>query len=178
MDERSGLPYGIIDPDYARIFTIARTIAWQKGYALMMHGSFTRDLDLLAVPWSEKAHDPEHLIAQIMDATGCRSNGHAPSEKPHGRMVWTLLLSTGADPRFVDIGIIPRALLREAPAGWRPIETAPKHYTPLLLRQDETVGEGWHASHIRLWEFANSSHVMRRHPTHWMPLPAAPKDGA
>lgn len=53
-----GPAYGIIDPDYARIFTVARLLAWQEGYALAMHGSFTRDLDLLAVPWTDKRLSP------------------------------------------------------------------------------------------------------------------------
>ena len=56
--------------------------------------------------------------------------------------------------------------------NWQPIETAPRHYTPVLLRQDNVVGEGCHASHIG-WEFFNPSHVLRRNPTHWQPLPSA-----
>lgn len=54
---------------------------------------------------------------------------------------------------------------------WQPIETAPKHYTPILLMQDDAIGEGWHAAYLDTWEFANSQHVMRRQPTHWQPLP-------
>lgn len=57
---------------------------------------------------------------------------------------------------------------------WQPIETAPRHYTPVLLSQGETVGEGWFASHIGVWEFASAAHTLRRHPTHWRPLPAPP----
>lgn len=55
--------------------------------------------------------------------------------------------------------------------SWQPIETAPKNYTAILLCQDDTVGEGWHASHLGIWEFANPQHMMRRKPTHWQPLP-------
>lgn len=54
---------------------------------------------------------------------------------------------------------------------WQPIETAPKHYTPILLKQDQAVGEGWYSSHLKAWEFAASRNFMRRNPTHWMPLP-------
>jgi hypothetical protein len=61
-------------------------------------------------------------------------------------------------------------------SSWQPIETAPRNYAPILLKQDETVGEGWHASHLKTWEFANPSHVMRRHPTHWQPLPASAQE--
>lgn len=57
---------------------------------------------------------------------------------------------------------------------WQPIETAPKHYTPILLRQDNTVGEGCHETHLTSWVFFNPGLVLRRNPTHWMPLPAPP----
>lgn len=112
--------YGIIDPDYARVFTIARAIAWQEGYALMMHGSFTRDLDLLAVPWTEKACPPSLLIARIIDSTGLRENGHPPGKKPHHRQAWTLLFPDFTDPRFVDIGVMARDvdLIHERNLAW------------------------------------------------------------
>ena len=100
--------YGIVDPDYARIFSMARCLAWSEGYAITIHGSFTRDLDLLAIPWEEHACDPEHLVRRICDACDLKHNGHAPGEHPHGRRVWTLLLPGFADPRWVDLGFMPR----------------------------------------------------------------------
>lgn len=109
------VPYGIIDPDYARVFTIARCIAWSEGYALMMHGSFTRDLDLAAVPWTEKATDPEHLVRRIVsnldDLELLVKGPKAPSQathKPHGRLAWTLTFKAFGDPRFVDLSVTPR----------------------------------------------------------------------
>ena len=88
---------------------MARCLAWQEGYALCMHGSFTRDLDLLAVPWADKACEPEHLVRRIADATGLRETGHPPSKKPHGRLAWTLIFRQFADPRFVDVSVMPRS---------------------------------------------------------------------
>lgn len=100
--------YGIIDPDYARIFTIARLLAWQEGYALAMHGSFTRDLDLVAIPWADKVCDPEHLVCRILGACeNLRSQHSNPGVKPHGRKVWTLIFAGFGDPRFVDLSIFP-----------------------------------------------------------------------
>ena len=89
--DTTGTPYGIIDPDYARVFTMARCLAWSEGYALMMHGSFTRDLDLLAVPWQEKCCEPLHLINRIIQAADLRLIGEPSKNKPHGRVVWTLV---------------------------------------------------------------------------------------
>lgn len=107
--------YGIIDPDYARIFTIARCIAWSEGYALTMHGSFTRDLDLLAVPWTERATEAEHLVRRIAghldDLNFLVKDPKAHSQatqKPHGRLAWTLTFKAFGDPRFVDLSVMPR----------------------------------------------------------------------
>ncbi len=103
---REGEPvYGIFDPDYARVFTKARCIAWSEGYALAVHGSFTRDLDLLAVPWADHACDAEHLVDRIADACGLKPNGHPPGDKPHGRRAWTLLFPEFGDPRFIDLSV-------------------------------------------------------------------------
>lgn len=103
---RQGLPFGIIDPDYARIYTIARTLAWAEGYALTLHGSFTRDLDLLAAPWAERCCEPEHLVRRIAEAAELRISDSDPSQKPHGRQVWTLRLPGFGEPRWVDFGVI------------------------------------------------------------------------
>ena len=99
--------YGVIDPDYARIFTIARCLAWAEGYALAMHGSFTRDLDLIAVPWAARACDPEHLAKRIESAAGLKITVPPKNDKPHNRLVWTMTLPEFGDPRFVDLSIIP-----------------------------------------------------------------------
>jgi hypothetical protein len=108
-DSRRDAAYGIMDPDYARIFTKARLLAWQEGYALALHGSFTRDLDLVAVPWTEKACEPEHLVRRILAACEetLREQHGNPGTKPHGRKVWTLIFSAFGDPRFVDLSIFP-----------------------------------------------------------------------
>ena len=105
--------FGIIDPDYARIFTIARCLAWAEGYAIAMHGSFTRDLDLIAVPWAPQACEPEHLARRIESAAGLKISVHPKNDKPFGRLVWTMTLPNFGDPRFVDLSIIPRSSIEQ-----------------------------------------------------------------
>ena len=105
--------FGIIDPDYARIFTIARCLAWAEGYAIAMHGSFTRDLDLIAVPWAPHACEPEHLARRIESAAGLKISVHPKNDKPFGRLVWTMTLPNFGDPRFVDLSIIPRSSIEQ-----------------------------------------------------------------
>jgi len=100
--------FGIIDPDYARVFTQARIIAWSYGYACLAHGSFTRDLDLLLVPWTDtaQADDVDYFAPRIADAAGLKVSGHPPSIRPHGRKTWTLLFPGFADPRWVDLSVL------------------------------------------------------------------------
>lgn len=95
--------FGIIDPDYARIYTQARIIAWQYGYSCCAQGSFTRDLDLLLVPWTEGAtKEIGGIIVRLANVCGLRIQG-APSEKPHGRQAWTLMLPGFSEVRWVDV---------------------------------------------------------------------------
>ena len=105
--EDTGQVYGIIDPEYGRAYTMIRKLAWEEGYAIGLHGSFTRDLDLIAVPWSENTREPEHLIRRVMQATGLKSLHGNPGVKPHGRLVWTLNFPAFSDPRFVDLSCQP-----------------------------------------------------------------------
>lgn len=99
----------IHDPDYARAYSIIRCLAWNYGYAACLHGSFTRDLDIVLVPWTNEASDPDHLIKLIADSTGTRING-AASIKPHGRKSWTLMFAAFGDPRWIDISVMPRLI--------------------------------------------------------------------
>lgn len=107
----------ILDPDYARIFTQARIIAWQYGYACVAHGSYTRDLDLLLVPWEDRAR-PNHdqllkLIAQSCELRFRDGNEDifksVPdfTDKPHGRKSCSLFFLRPSDRRWVDISIMP-----------------------------------------------------------------------
>lgn len=96
----------IQDPDYARIFTKARIIAWQEGYALAVHGSTTRDLDLLAVPWTENNCSPERLTQRIAGTCDLGLESPKPSLMPHNRKTWTLIFKEFGDPRWIDLSVI------------------------------------------------------------------------
>jgi hypothetical protein len=107
----------ILDPDYARIFTQARIIAWQYGYACVAHGSYTRDLDLLLVPWTEQAqgHD-DQLVRLIADCCGLRFRDRNDDimksaldwhDKPHGRRAISLYFPAFGDRRWVDVSVMP-----------------------------------------------------------------------
>lgn len=71
-----------------------------------------------------------------------------------------------------------RELLEHARAGWQPIETAPKDGTHLLVgsfRHTTVRVAYWSEGHdMPRWQPAYSS-FGRCEPTHWMPLPKAPR---
>lgn len=74
------------------------------GYALTLHGSLQRDLDAVAVPWTERATTADILIETICTAMGLRIGPEPGTVKPHGRRVWTLMLDVWG---FVDLSVMP-----------------------------------------------------------------------
>lgn len=98
----------IYDPDYARAYSVIRCLAWSYGYAATLHGSFTRDLDIVLVPWTDQACEPLRLVKLMTEQTGTRLQSEDPGQKPHGRQCWTLLFKVAGDPRWIDISVMPR----------------------------------------------------------------------
>lgn len=100
------------------------------GYAVAIHGSMARDLDVLAVPWTEDATSAEKLIMRLLAVTGghiedgwgpaadgskdengkpvwVKHMGDAPSRKPHGRLAWTIHLGRHNN-LYLDVSVMPR----------------------------------------------------------------------
>lgn len=103
-----------------------RERAKELGYAVGVHGTLKRDIDLIACPWSSGAVDPEHLAEQIRLVVekvigyaqpGVREvseyflNG-SPGAKDHGRLCWTWYLdkksSEDCQGTYVDLSVMPR----------------------------------------------------------------------
>jgi hypothetical protein len=86
-----------------------REAAKFQGYAVAVHGSLKRDIDLIAVAWTEQAKPPQELVKAIMGAVGGVLGNcfmlTALSDKPHGRLACTLV-----HPGFageIDLSVIP-----------------------------------------------------------------------
>lgn len=94
---------------YAHRVHELQTICASNGYALALHGSMQRDLDAVAVPWTDRATSAETLVACICGGMGLSIGPGSPADKPHGRRVWTLMLWEWG---FVDLSVMP--LLRES----------------------------------------------------------------
>lgn len=94
---------------YLGLLPRIRKIARIHGYAIAVHGSLNRDLDLIAVPWRENVSAPAVLAEAIAAAlpgvfNQKGANEGKPAEKPHGRLAWAIVLGRG---RFVDLSVIP-----------------------------------------------------------------------
>lgn len=89
-----------------------RGVARSVGYALTVHGSLSRDLDLVAIPWVDGAKEPDVLLKAL--AQRCRELtgwGHLEhpdqwTPKPHGRLAATIIASADVN---LDLSVMPRA---------------------------------------------------------------------
>lgn len=89
---------------YASYIPALQKIAGQHGYALAVHGSMTRDLDLIAVPWVKKVLAPETLVMSLQESLvgyyNTRQywkNSTKDDKKPHGRKAYIIWIAYLAD---------------------------------------------------------------------------------
>ncbi len=117
-------------PAYERRLPIIRRVAREFGYAIGLHGSGRRDLDLIAVPWTVKAHADDELVEAIALAIQgvIIRNGEiyaakafeAPAHRPHGRLAWSIQIGGG---RYIDLSVMPRHVddINDEPFGTCPV---------------------------------------------------------
>lgn len=96
-------------------------VARECGYALAIHGSMTRDIDLVAIPWVENATSVEMLVESVLSAARALNGGMAfmvddpnavpfdftkrnPEPKPHGRLSFAIHLGGGP---YIDLSVMP-----------------------------------------------------------------------
>ena len=98
---------------YAWVFPQIREVARAHGYALGLHGSMARDLDVIAVPWTEDAKPAEELVAAVVQAIGGvfapwdEVPDRNPACRPHGRRAWSIYFS--GHMFYIDLSIMPLA---------------------------------------------------------------------
>jgi hypothetical protein len=112
---------------YFAAIPLLTEVARKCGYALAVHGSVGRDLDLIAAPWTEEADSAENLILAMLAAfgwnrahllPGCvdaegnvsRPAGNVPTKRPHGRLAWCIHFENGL---YLDVSVMPRRHLAE-----------------------------------------------------------------
>lgn len=106
---------------YATLIPQLMKAGREVGYAIAVHGSLARDLDVIAVPWTEEAVSAERLVMHLMAAIDgrlrngatCKADGEwepapasVPTAKPHGRLAWSIHF--GHDGMYLDVSVMPR----------------------------------------------------------------------
>jgi hypothetical protein len=112
---------------YERLIVPLRATARTHGYALAVHGSLARDIDLIAVPWRHDAAAPAVLVEAVRataeDITGytaytrndpkadpCDFTRRSPEPKFHGRLAWSIHVKgrrAGGYQTYIDISVMP-----------------------------------------------------------------------
>lgn len=90
-----------------------RELAKEVGYAIGVHGSLERDLDLIAIPWSESAVDPKSLAQHI--ASGLPGTVIAEEQKPLGR--WSCNIQATGYFKLIDLSVAPSVPIPTPSAG-------------------------------------------------------------
>lgn len=81
-----------------------RALAREVGYAIAVHGSQQRDLDLIAMPWVAAAATPAKLIEHLCKGLPCRQFDIC-EVKPHGRLAVNLAMEGWW--KKIDLSIMP-----------------------------------------------------------------------
>ena len=104
---------------YCALYPMLVEIARDHGYALAVHGSLHRDMDLVAIPWIEEASDALVLIKAFKEATRTVTiredddekyySDCQPKQKPHGRVSYCLhVTNKGMYGGYLDISVMPK----------------------------------------------------------------------
>lgn len=98
-----------LQPNYAPVYAAAlypelAKIFQKHGYALAVHGSLRKDLDLIAVPWAEKISPHEDILEEIAETYVFRAIGE-PTTKHHGRVAY--FFSIGFGECAIDLSFFP-----------------------------------------------------------------------
>lgn len=88
-------------PDVDKIRALAREV----GYAIGVHGTMERDLDLIAAPWVAEAVTPVDLAQHIATGLGGRVLGFRIQDKPCGR--WSCNIRPEGWFKLIDLSVMP-----------------------------------------------------------------------
>ncbi len=79
------------------------------GYTLTIHGSLSRDIDMVAIPWVNGVSEGillDRLLGVLAGICGRAVKSGDPSNKPHGRIAYTIYLG-GSNTPYLDLSIMP-----------------------------------------------------------------------
>lgn len=102
---------------YNALIEALKYVAYRCGYALAVHGSLKRDIDLIACPWRDHAVGSDYLIKEIQKATKSIIGEARPKQgektlkeypMPCGRVAYTIYLTHDDSGPYLDVSIMPK----------------------------------------------------------------------
>lgn len=101
---------------YESVLPAIRDVARELGFGIGLHGSMRRDLDLIAVPWSETHATKDELAAAIQNAAcGISSAKFIWEAKPCGRFA-TAFPVCWSDHNVISSGHIDLSVMMPEPS--------------------------------------------------------------
>lgn len=94
-------------PVYCALYPALADLVRRHGYALAIHGTLGRDMDLIAVPWVLLPDEPQDVVAAIASRFAVKEVG-TPEVREHERLVYTLSLAFGEC--FIDLSFTPNTV--------------------------------------------------------------------
>lgn len=92
-------------PVYCALYPALAEITRKHGYALAIHGTMGRDMDLICVPWVKSPSKHRDVIDEITSTFDIKEVGGPPTLKEHGRLAYTI--SVGFGECFIDLSFTP-----------------------------------------------------------------------
>lgn len=93
---------------FVQMIDVLRKNARNRGYALAVHGTLLRDIDLIAVPWIAKPKAPSTLKRSLHGIINVfhphAFSNRKPELKPQGRLAWSIHLGNGT---YIDLSVVP-----------------------------------------------------------------------
>lgn len=155
---------------YATLYPRLREVARQQGYALALHGSLVKDLDVIAVPWTEEAVPPDELIKALVECVGGMLEPGGLTKRLHNRWAATIRLVGIAG--YIDLSVMPLGLSEaRARRWWVEDHTCSRRSTCGTRRLTWRVPDLWAAAAdlpVREVQVFDLDHLLET--WHWGPL--------
>ena len=94
-------------PFYPLYYVSMAKTCREHGYALTVHGSMIRDLDLVAIPWTEDCSTEYVLIQSLIARHQLMEGNPVKKDKPHGRKAYVFIGFGGEETGYIDFSIMP-----------------------------------------------------------------------
>ena len=105
MSDLSEKPKPGYAPVYCALYPGLAEIARAHGYALSVHGSMNRDMDLVCIPWADEVSEPQVVVDAICSRYAIKPVHEGFIHKNHGRICMLISIEFGSCA--IDLSFMP-----------------------------------------------------------------------